>query len=40
MLIVPCNVEYYDVDNVFSELNELDWNQSMTNIAVGDYVLM
>lgn len=40
MWIVPCNIEYYDVDNAFSEFNELDWKQSMTNISVGDYVLI
>lgn len=36
--IIPCNPDKYDIVGAFNELDEIEWSQSQTNIAVGDTV--
>ena len=36
--IIPCNPNYYKIDEAFSELKCLDWKQTPKNIEVGDIV--
>lgn len=38
--IIPCNVEYYDIDNALRDLKIIDWRQTtqLNNAQVGDIV--
>lgn len=36
--LIPCNPEYYDIENAFNKLDKLDWKQSNKNIDVNDIV--
>lgn len=35
--VIPCNLNYYDVNGAFTEFEKINWKQS-TNIKVGDKV--
>ena len=36
--IIPCNPNYYKVDDAFSALKKLDWKQTSPKMQVGDIV--
>ena len=36
--IVPCNLKCYDVFGAFTNLDKLDWKQSLKSVAIGDVV--
>lgn len=36
--IIPCNIQYYEVEGAFTKLKCLDWKQSNTSISVGDEI--
>ena len=38
--IIPCNVQYYDIEGAFKKLKRLDWKQSNSSIEIGDEVFI
>lgn len=35
---IPCDINYYNIEKAFNNLNVIDWKQNLKNIKIGDVV--